>query len=194
MNALRHRVGSNKSRQLSAALLLAVSLPAGTSAQDATDARLRAAFLFNFIQYVEWPSSPVPTRDAPLLIGIYRDPELAAAATSMVEGRTVGGRTVEVRVLSRPDQVEDDLSVLYMGSTDPLEIARGLKVVEGRPVLTVGYADGFAERGGMINFVLEDRRMRFEVNRRTTEESGLRLSSQLLRLARIVGDDAGPRS
>ncbi len=193
MNVLRHRVGSSKSRQLSAALLLAVLLPAGIAAQDATDARLRAAFLFNFIQYVSWPSDPVPTHRASLLIGIYQDPELAAAATSMVEGRTVGGRTIEVRVLVRLDQVED-LSVLYMGSTDPIEIARGLKVVEGLPVLTVGYADGFAARGGMINFVLEDRRMRFEVNRRTTEESGLRLSSQLLRLARIVGDEAGPRS
>jgi len=192
MNALRHRVGSNKRRHLSEALLLAVLLPAGTSAQDATDARLRAAFLFNFIQYVEWPSNPVSTLDAPLLIGIYQDPELAAAAISMVEGRTVGGRTVAVRVLSRPDQVED-LFVLYVGSTDPLEIARGLNEVEGRPVLTVGYADGFAARGGMINFVLEDRRMKFEVNRKATEESGLRLSSQLLRLARIVGDGAGPR-
>ncbi len=192
MNALRHRFRSNKSGPLSAVLLLAVSLPAGTVAQDATDARLRAAFLFNFIQYVEWPSNPVPADDAPLLIGIYRDPELAAAAKSMVEGRTVGGRTVEVRVLSRPDQVED-LAVLYLGSTDPLEIAMGLQGVEGRPVLTVGYADGFAARGGMINFVLEDRRMRFEVNRRSTAESGLRLSSQLLRLARIVGDGARPR-
>ena len=79
--------------------------------------------------------------------------------------------------------------IVFIGWTDPSRVDRTVKDLEGRPILTVGELDGFAERGGMIAMVMRQNRLRLEINLRAVERAGLRLSSQLLKLAKLVGGD-----
>ena len=169
--------------------LLSAAATSGLPAQaELTDSQLRAAFLFRFGQYVDWPAgSKGASTDEPLVIGVYGDPALVDDLGRMVSGRQIAGRSVEVRTLDRPDDL-DDLAIVFVGTDDALLIGRALRAARDRGILTVGDTDGFAERGGMVNFFREERKMRFEVNVAATGQSGIRLSSQLLRLARIVND------
>ncbi|MCC6930984.1 MAG: YfiR family protein [Gemmatimonadaceae bacterium] len=158
---------------------------------EPSDSQLRAAFLFRFGQYASWPKgSDGASATAPFVIGVFADPALLKEMARLVAGRMIEGRTVSVRAV---DQVEDQegLAVLFLGTDDPLLIGRAIRVARARGILTVGYTDGFAERGGMINFFHEDAKLRFEVNVDATANAGLRLSSQLLRLARLVKSQGG---
>lgn len=180
----RHRAGLFVS--LGIATLLGLAVPSGAHAQSGEEADLVAAFLFRFSQYVEWPTEAAP---GPLVIGIYQNDRILSRVDGLVDGRMVGGHSVRVRKVSDPADIEG-IAILFLGTSDPLEVGRGLRASEGRSVLTVGFTAGFAERGGIINLFRDGRRIRFEVNPEAAERSGLRISSQLLRLARIVPGDA----
>lgn len=192
--SLRWRAAGRVFASLLAGGLLSAVAASGIPAQaELTDSQLRAAFLFRFGQYVDWPDgSKGASQDGPLVIGVYGDPSLVNDLGRMVAGRQIAGRSVEVRTLDRPDDL-DGLAIVYVGTDDALLIGRALRAARDQGVLTVGDADGFAERGGMVNFFREDRKMRFEVNVGATGQSGLRLSSQLLRLARIVNEPEAAR-
>lgn len=153
---------------------------------DPGDSQLVAAFLFRFGRYVEWPGgSPGADSSGPLVIGVFADAAYLEALRRVAGGAAVEGRAIEVRELNRPDDLEG-LSMVFLGTDDPLEISQALRAAARESVLTVGYAEGFAERGGMVNFFIEERKMRFEVNVGAAQDQGIRLSSQLLRLAKIV--------
>lgn len=165
--------------------------PALRAQGDLSDSQLRAAFLFRFGQYVSWPKgSEGSSASAPFVIGVYQDPTLLKDLGRMSAGRQIEGRTIAVRAMDGLEDM-DGLAVAFLKSDDQLRIARALRDARTKGILTVGDADGFAERGGMINFFREDNKLRFEVNMEATGQSGLRLSSQLLRLARIVKSVGG---
>ena len=170
------------------AFLLAVTLcgfvPKPVAGQTSSETDLIAAFLYRFGQYVEWPSSGVAS-DAPLIIGIFGDDDVLEKLGAVASDRELGGRPVQVKELDSPDDV-DGIWILYLNTEDRLEVGQGLRAASSKPVLTVGYTDGFAERGGVINLYRDGRRIRFEVNPDAADRAGLRISSQLLRLARII--------
>jgi hypothetical protein len=177
-----------------ASVASAVSVGSIASAQgELSDSQLRAAFLFRFGQYVSWPKgSDGASPTSPFVIGVFEDPTLLKDLGRMVSGRQIEGRTIEVRAMDAVENL-DGLAVAFLRTDDQLRIARAMREARIKGILTVGDADGFAERGGMINFFREDNKLRFEVNMEATGQSGLRLSSQLLRLARIVKTTgAGP--
>jgi hypothetical protein len=143
--------------------------------------QVKAAFILNFANFVEWP--PDTTRRN-LVIGIVGEDPFAGALSSL-NGKTVKGRSVVVRYY---DDVTDTLEadILYISPSERPALARILKTVKGRPILTVSDTRGFMRSGVMINMLVIQKRIGFEINTRATNQAGLRISSHLLKLAKEV--------
>jgi hypothetical protein len=138
--------------------------------------QVKAAFLFNFLKFVEWPPTPA---DAPWVIGILgRDP-FEGALEKTVRGKMVNGRPVEVRHFGKVNDVKN-CNILFIGGAD-FERA-GVPVQPG--LLTVGEAPGFLKAAGIVNFYIDDNRVHFQIRQELAHAAGLRVSSQLLKLGR----------
>jgi hypothetical protein len=141
------------------------------------DAQVKAAFLFNFTRFIEWPA---PT-DRPLVIGVAGDVAFADVVSRTVSGRSVNGRAFQTRRL----EIGDDPSschVVFIGVMQPHDTAELMRRVRG-PVLTVGDTVQFLRDGGIVRFYVEHGRVRFEISHKNAEAAGLKISSSLLRLA-----------
>lgn len=173
---------------LSAAAVLAMrlALPAGgVGAPAPTEWEVKAAYLYNFARFVEWPEPASDAADAPFVVGVLgRDP-FGRVLDDTLSGKTLGGRPIVVRRLEKAQEAET-VQILFVSSSAAGELPAILRATEGRPILTVGDSEGLARRGVILNFRLQENRVRFEVNLRRAEESHLRISSQLLKLAVAV--------
>jgi hypothetical protein len=169
--------------------LLCATLLAGWSASAAEDAsleqRVKAAFLYQFASYVEWPAQSFAQPDTPVTIAVMGAEQLAAELNQLSAGRTVGGRKVEVRQV-RPGEMLTGIHILFIGSAENARLAQVVQTAKPRAMLIVTEADGALKQGSMINFVIVDRRVRFEVALDSVERSGLKLSSRLLAVAQQV--------
>lgn len=152
--------------------------------EDATtlENRLKAAFLFKFASYVDWPDYLFSGPDHPITIAIVGAEPIAAELTRNVIGRTVQGRAIKVKRLKAHDAFAD-VHIVFVGVGEAERLERTVQAARPHPILIVTDFDGALERGSMINFVLAERRLRFEVSLVTAEKSGLRLSSRLLDVA-----------
>lgn len=157
--------------------------PAGAQA-GGTEYQIKAAFLFNFAQFVEWPEAAFESPDAPLVIGILGDDPFGAALDGIVRGEKVGGHPLVVHRFAPGEPI--DCHILFVVRSERGHLPQVLAGVKSRSVLTVGETEGFAEGGGMIGFVTDRDRIRLAVNLAASDEGGLKLSSKLLRAARIV--------
>jgi hypothetical protein len=156
--------------------------------QEPAEHEVKAAFMFHFARLVSWPSWPSTAEpDAPFEIAVVgRDP-FGAALESTIGTSRVHGRPIRIRRVSNVAALGRPPNLLFVADADPAGARRALAAVEGQPVLTVSDAGGFAASGGMIGFrVTPDGRVTFDVNLANAERSGLRVSSQLLRVARVV--------
>lgn len=159
----------------------------GTSAQTPTagEYQIKAAFLFNFAKFVEWPASSFADASAPLRICIFgRDP-FGDELSDITRDKTVNGRRLEVDK-GIDLQAARTCQILFISSSEKGRMKDVLTRLGGSSVLTVAESEGFAEQGGMINFVLEKSRVQFEVNRKAAEQAGLKISSKLLSVAKVV--------
>jgi hypothetical protein len=160
------------------------------SAQTATasDVSVKAALLYNFAKFAEWPALP---RGAPIVACVVGDEGVAAALVTTVRGQNISGHALEVR---RPRQADawQACQVLYLSDAEAGRAAEGLGAIDRLAVLTVSDGQGFSRAGGIIELYLDAGRMRFAINVDAAARSGLRLSSRLLGLARIVRNDDVP--
>jgi len=167
--------------------LTAVGSPARADAAAVRfeEYQVKAAFLYSFARFVEWPADhPFATTDE-IRIGIVgRDP-FGDALDRTLQGKTILGRKPEIRRYETPEQIEA-CHVLFIGNDQVAAMPQILERLDGAPVLTVGEWDGFVEDGGIIGFVVEQNRVRFEIDPEAAKRSGLKLSSKLLGVARIV--------
>jgi hypothetical protein len=180
-------------RLLAGAVLLLGALASGSRpppvvAQPAPplEYQVKAAFLYQFLSFVEWPVPPTPAPDA-LVIGVLGETPLTPALQP-VTARSVRGRALAVRPLRGLQELRDGgpVHVLFVAASEKERLSGILRALRGASILTVGEVDGFARLGGIINFVIVDGRVAFEINERAAEDAHLRISSKLLRLARIV--------
>lgn len=173
---------------LLASLGLMLGLPDSASAQDVNpnEYQIKAVFLFNFVQFVDWPASSFPTADTPIRIGVLGDDPFERTLEAAVQGETVRQRPI---VVHRSSRLQDLLNchVLFVCRSERAQMGAIINALGGRPILSVGDMPDFARRGGIVNFYLEGQKVRFEINRAAAQQGGLRLSSQLLSLARLVG-------
>ncbi len=166
------------------ALAAAAAAPA-LDAQPVTASALKAAFLLNFTQFVEWTADVVQP-NAPVVVCVVGDNAVAEALESTARGRAVTGHEISVRRLHSDGAIRS-CQVLFVGTVEPRfsEVITGLK---GATVFTVSDRERFANEGGMVELFLENGRMRFAVNVDALQRAHVRLSSRVLGLARIVRD------
>jgi hypothetical protein len=177
--------GSCRSVTGLALVLCFLSAPAVRADADvAPDVIVKAAFLFNFAKFAEWPALGAGT---PILVCIVGDDEIAAALVQTVKGQNISGHTLEVW---RPHEgtAWRGCNLLFVGGTEVRRSLSGLAAIRSMPVLTVSDGQGFSQAGGIIELYVEAGRIRFAINVDAAERSGVRLSSRLLGLARVVRD------
>lgn len=163
-------------------LALVFLLPAVAAAQ-VTEYGLKAAFLFNFVKFVEWPPQAFASDRAPVTLCVFGQDPFGRTLEEVIQGERLGERSLVIR---RPGLEElDGCHILFVSRSEAERFGTVLSKVGGRPVLTVADTDGFLQAGGAINFVLEGNKVRFLINQKAAERNGLRISSRLLRLAMI---------
>jgi hypothetical protein len=166
-------------------LLAGASSPcAAQSDPQATEYQVKAAYLYKFIGYVEWPSRTQAASDAPLAIGVIGADGLADELQQVVAGRNIHGRAISVRKLGQGDPVAG-LQMLFIGRAAS-DIAGLLAAARESGVLTVTESDDAFALGSVINFVVVQDKIRFDIALQSAEQAHLRISSRLLAVARKV--------
>jgi hypothetical protein len=149
-----------------------------------TEYEVKAAFIYNFARFVDWPARPgAPAGLALCVVG--KDP--FGRALDALEGKAVGDRKLQVRRVPEPDSLAG-CDIVFISASEQHRLAAILRALRSSPALTIGDTQGFAQQGVMINFYLEGDRVRFEVNPDSATDAGVRISSKLLRLGRLVGE------
>lgn len=175
---------NGKVRNFFVGLALLACAVAPALAQERLEQKLKAAYLYRFAAYVEWPEESFESGDGPFVIGVAGSDEVTEQLSQIVAGRHVGGHPVEVRRIDRSTQL-DGLHMLYL-TGDRVMVEHILGHARGKPLLTVTDSEhGFA-RGSMVNFVIADNRLRFEVALRRVNTGRLRISSRMLAAAHKV--------
>jgi hypothetical protein len=184
---------SGKRRRLLAHLLwsaiVCVACMAGLPTVDAgqaSEADVKAAFILSFLKFVEWPASRVPPAGGAFIIVVMGDDAVLAALTRTTTTEHVLERAVSIRSTHGPEGLGDAHLVFITGSARQ-RLPAVLRELEGKGVLTVGDTPGYAQSGVVLNLFVQDDRVKFEANTTAAARAGLRLSSHLLRVARIVG-------
>ncbi|CAN5793803.1 hypothetical protein BH24ACI5_BH24ACI5_28240 [soil metagenome] len=171
-------------RRLTAAAYVLVAVTGPSGAQQTLEPDVKAAFLYNFTRYVEWPPEMSPLSE-PFRLCVVAEAVLRGAIQLTVAGESVNGRPL---VMTEPHTPQDarTCQILFVGRSESQRASHLLEAVRDQPVLTVSDASQFAQQGGIIEFLLQDNRVRFDVNLSSAQRSQLRISSQLLRVANKV--------
>ena len=147
--------------------------------------QVKVKYLYNFARFVEWPDEVFPDPRTPITIGVICEDPFGIDLNKTVEGKRINGREFQIKRFDRVEDVEY-CHILFIGSCSQNERHRILNQLKAIPILTVGDVDQFAYDGGMINFITENKNIRFEINNEAAKRSGLILSSKILKMARIV--------
>ena len=152
---------------------------------------MKAAFLFHFAQLVEWPPEAFKEGDSPLTYCTAGGDPFEGGLDASLKGKTIGGRPVRVLHFKEGGESKG-CQILFLGIADKKRVSATLAKLNGSPVLTVGESANFTKGGGMIGFLLEDNKVRFEINLEATEHAKLKISARLLALAKtVVGGPKG---
>ena len=177
-------------RWLIVAVAALASLTTDGSAQTASnEAEVKAAFVYNFLKFVDWPAHALPKPDQPFAIAIVGEGAVADAAETLLKGKRISVYPLVV-VRVKAGEPLSDVHAVFVTGADPEKARRTLATRSNASILTIGDDAQFATRGGVIGLYVEDRRVRFEVNTDAADATGLRVSSRLLALARLVRSSA----
>ena len=168
-------------------LLFAGSWTPATGADEPSEYQVKAAFLLNFIRFVEWRDDAFKTATDPLVVGILGKDPFDGALDQTISNKSINGRSVVVRRISDAASARD-CHVIFLAWSETRRLSDVANGMVNRGMLIVGESEGFAQRGGMINFVVQDSHVRFEINPSAAARAGLKVSSKLLQLAIIVGE------
>jgi hypothetical protein len=167
---------------------LCVTVSLASQPASSAEYRVKAVFLFNFVQFVEWPAEAFTTSTAPIEICVLGADPFGEALDQTVEGESIHNRSLVVRRLSRTSGL-GACHLLFVSRSEQERLTEVLRALEpSTGVLTVSDIDGFVGRGGTIGFFIDRQRVRFEISPTHAHDRGLKVSSQLLSLGRIHGD------
>jgi hypothetical protein len=171
-----------------AAVLVLSVLSRDVAAEPAAigEYKVKAAFVYNFAKYVEWPPEAFPNDHSPLVVTILGTTPLSEAFDA-IRGKTVKSRQLEIRQANRVEDVGAS-HILFVCDSERQHAAHIVESVGNKSILTISDMKNFAKTGGMISFVTIDDKIRFDINLGSARRSGLKISSQLLKLARTVID------
>lgn len=159
--------------------------------QEMDEYQVKAAFLYNFAKFVEWPSQAFKTPQDPILVCVFGHNPFGGALEEVIRGKSIDGRVFVFRHVANAKEA-NACQILFIGSAEGKRFHSLGGSLKPAGILTVGEAQGFATAGGVINFTLERGRVRFEINVDAAEHAKLQISSKLLSLAQIVRTEKLP--
>ena len=168
--------------------LLALGLGAlPLQAEITKEYQIKAAFLYNFTKFVEWPPERFPDPSGPIVIGVlgWNSNPFGQELINLVKDKKVGGRPVIVKSVETPEEASA-VHVLFVSAGLELRWAKAAQSAHSTGVLTVGESAQFSAAGGIITFMIKEDNVRFEINQAAGENAGLKISAQLLKLATAV--------
>lgn len=173
------------SRAARAVLLVAATLmSAGAWALASSEYQLKAVFLFNFAQFVEWPPEAFDEAASSLNICVAGNDPFGPELEAVMQGERVGGRLLAIERLTDVDAAPN-CHLVYVNQPEE-QLRETLRKLKGKPVLTVGETQSFMNSGGMIRFNMDGKKIRLIINPKAADESQLRLSSKLLRSSELI--------
>ncbi len=165
---------------------LAGSVPHAGAEDDMTGEYLvKAAFLYNFAKFVEWPEAAFSDPRSPIKLCILGEDPFGVALET-IRGKAVRGRKLEIKKITRIEDLEK-CHILFISSSERDQLPQVLDLEKMPNVLTVGDMESFAGEGGVVNLVKVGNKIKFEINMEAAWKAGLKISSKLLKLAKIVG-------
>ena len=165
--------------------LLYSATPGAASTAPSAEYQLKAVFLFNFAQFVEWPALAFHEPTAPLVIGVLGDDPFGAYLDDLVRGEKIGNRPLLVR-RCKPGEDFTGCHIVFICRSETKELDKILARMKGRNLLTVSDVDSFSRRGGMVRFAMENGKVRLRINAEAAKASGLTISSKILRPGTII--------
>ncbi len=148
---------------------------------------LKALFLYNFGSYVEWPAGVFASENEPFEIGVFGQTPVEPVLREIAANKKINGRRIVIRRFASIEALRPCPIVFISDDVDSTTQEIALQSLAGDHVLVVGESAGFAQRGGVVNFVVESNKLRFQINVGAARRRGLKISAKLLSLARIVG-------
>jgi len=161
------------------------ALPGQSQTDHEAEYRFKAVYLLNFLQFVEWPDSSFANDESSIVLAVLgRDP-FESTLDETVQSERIGNHPILVRRFMTLDELAP-CHVLFISVSEKQTYRAALKRFNGFPVLTVSDIEGFGDTGGSIGFYMEDQKIRFEINTEALRHANLKVSSKLLRLARVI--------
>jgi hypothetical protein len=172
------------------AIGICLSLALGASAQaldssDSSEYLIKAGFIYNFAKLVGWPQAAFAQPDSPIVIGILGTDPFGGIIDRILADKQIDARHFVIKRLKWGMDLKG-CDILFIGSSEAAHLEEVLHALKGQPILTIGETPGFARRGCIINLIVEDNKVRFEVNLDAAKQADLNISSRLLALARII--------
>jgi hypothetical protein len=167
----------------------AAYLPAQNS--KPTDYDVKAAYLYNFGHFVDWPANAATAKNDSFVVCVLGQDPFGPVLDATLAGESIAGKRVTAKRISTP-QESANCQILFLSSAEDPQLHKIIEALNEQPVLTVSDMPQFSQRGGMIQFVLEGKKIRFEVNLTAVQHAGLTLSSELLKVATTVRRNSSP--
>jgi hypothetical protein len=188
------RLGPGSFRTIAAAVGLLAVYPADAAQETprAPEYRIKAAFLYNFTLYTEWPPSAFERSDSPIVLGVAGEDRFGGELDVAVRDKTVRGRPIEIKHFDRLTDATR-CHLLFVAGDQSRNLPQVLQRYHDAPLLTVGESEDFTRAGGVIRFFIDENKVRFEVNPDAAGRAHVKLSSKLLSLAKIVRDSEVPK-
>jgi hypothetical protein len=160
---------------------------AESAPQGLSEYQVKAAFLYNFVKFIDWPDGPA-WQEGPIAICVLGKDPFGNALERVVEGKTVNGRPLAIRRIGDIAAARS-CHVLFVSASEAGRVGEIVKAAQTRSVLTVSETDRFCERGGIIAFLMDGQRVRFRINPKAAASAGLSISSKLLQLSASRPDE-----
>lgn len=171
-------------KHLVAAVLALACRPIFVQAQAPSEYQVKAAFLFNFAKFVEWPAAAFRNGQSPITICVIGDDPFGPLIDETVKGQSFANRSFSVRRIKQIPR-DDTCQIVFVGAAEQARTEVGA-AIRALPILTVGEDDTTSESSGIINFIIEEQKVRFDINLDAAERAGIKISSKLLKLAKRV--------
>lgn len=172
-------------RVLICGLMFAAALASLGQTRVSKEYRIKAAYLYNFAKFVEWPAQSFTNAQSPLVIGVFGKNPFGGELQAIARDHKINDRPIMIKAVTTVAEA-DKVHLLFFSAAEDGVVAQTLAALKGAGVLTVGESEKFFAAGGMINLVREGDKVRFEINDAAAEREGLKISAQLLKLAKPV--------
>jgi hypothetical protein len=163
-------------------LMLAVESASAQVSQH-SEYQLKAAYIYNFAQFIDWPPAAFANDSSPLVIAILGANPFGGELEQTIQGKNLNRHPLTVKEVRSPSEATNNCHILFISLSEKKRLPEIFSILRGTSVLTVGETEWFTETGGMINFVLVGTKIRFQINAEAAKRAGLKISSKLLNLA-----------